>query len=77
MIEKHLTLDRSMAGPDHAASIEPDEFKAMMSAIRQVERAWGPAARPRRPLNARRPGRAQEHRSPRAHFGVSRSMLPI
>jgi N-acetylneuraminate synthase len=41
MIEKHLTLDRSMAGPDHAASIEPQEFKAMVAGIRQVERALG------------------------------------
>ena len=45
MIEKHLTLDRSMAGPDHAASIEPGEFKTMMSAIRQVERALGPGGK--------------------------------
>lgn len=41
MIEKHLTLDRTMAGPDHAASIEPWEFKAMVAGIRQVERALG------------------------------------
>ena len=41
MIEKHLTLDRTMAGPDHAASIEPAEFKAMVAGIRQVERALG------------------------------------
>jgi N-acetylneuraminate synthase len=41
MIEKHLTLDRSMAGPDHIASIEPAEFKAMVSGIRLTERALG------------------------------------
>lgn len=41
MIEKHLTLDRSMAGPDHVASIEPGDFKAMVSGIRLVERALG------------------------------------
>jgi N-acetylneuraminate synthase len=41
MIEKHLTLDRTMVGPDHAASIEPAEFKAMVAGIRQVERALG------------------------------------
>ena len=45
MIEKHVTLDRSMAGPDHAASIEPQEFKAMVSGIRQVERALGPGGK--------------------------------
>tara|TARA_B100000242_G_scaffold224827_1_gene165356 strand:- start:283 stop:1293 length:1011 start_codon:yes stop_codon:yes gene_type:complete len=41
IIEKHLTLDRSMPGPDHLASIEPDEFAAMVTAIRQVEDAMG------------------------------------
>jgi 2,4-diacetamido-2,4,6-trideoxy-beta-L-gulose transferase len=41
VIEKHLTLDRSMPGPDHVASIEPAEFKAMVAGIRQVERALG------------------------------------
>jgi N-acetylneuraminate synthase len=41
MIEKHLTLDRSMPGPDHVASIEPADFKAMVSGIRLVERALG------------------------------------
>lgn len=41
VIEKHLTLDRSMLGPDHLASIEPDEFAAMVTAIRQVEDAMG------------------------------------
>ena len=39
VIEKHFTLDRSMAGPDHKASLEPDELKAMVSAIRNVEKA--------------------------------------
>lgn len=41
MIEKHITLDRSMPGPDHKASLEPVEFKAMVSAIRNVEQALG------------------------------------
>lgn len=41
MIEKHLTLDRSMPGPDHRASIEPADFKALVSAVRLVERALG------------------------------------
>ncbi|MEZ2147560.1 N-acetylneuraminate synthase [Bradyrhizobium sp. DN5] len=40
-IEKHLTLDRSAQGPDHAASLEPDDFKRMVAAIRNVERAIG------------------------------------
>lgn len=40
-IEKHLTLDRNATGPDHAASLEPDDFKQMVAAIRNVERALG------------------------------------
>lgn len=41
VIEKHFTLDRNMDGPDHKASLEPDELKAMVSAIRNVEKAMG------------------------------------
>lgn len=41
VIEKHLTLDKTADGPDHAASLEPGEFAAMVSAIRNVERALG------------------------------------
>ena len=41
MIEKHFTLDRNMEGPDHKASLEPDELKAMVSAIRNIEIALG------------------------------------
>lgn len=39
LIEKHFTLDKTMDGPDHAASLEPDELKAMVSAIRNIELA--------------------------------------
>ncbi len=41
IIEKHFTLDRNMEGPDHKASLEPDELKAMVSAIRNIELALG------------------------------------
>jgi len=41
VIEKHFTLDRNLPGPDHHASIEPDELKAMVKAIRNVEKAMG------------------------------------
>ena len=41
IIEKHLTLSRNMSGPDHAASLEPHEFEAMVKAIRNIERAMG------------------------------------
>lgn len=39
VIEKHFTLDRRLPGPDHAFAIEPDELRAMVSAIRDAERA--------------------------------------
>lgn len=39
VIEKHFTLDRTLPGPDHAASLEPIELKAMVSAIRNIEKA--------------------------------------
>lgn len=41
VIEKHFTLDKNMEGPDHKASLEPDELKAMISAIRNIEQALG------------------------------------
>lgn len=41
VIEKHLTLDRNLPGPDHKASLEPDEFFAMVRAIRNIEQAMG------------------------------------
>lgn len=41
VIEKHFTLDRGMEGPDHLASTEPEEFRRMITAIRQVEAGLG------------------------------------
>ncbi|MBT5426278.1 MAG: N-acetylneuraminate synthase, partial [Bacteroidetes bacterium] len=41
IIEKHFTLDRDMEGPDHKASLEPDELKNMVTAIRHIEQALG------------------------------------
>lgn len=41
VIEKHFTLDRNLPGPDHKASLEPDELKEMVKAIRDVEKALG------------------------------------
>ena len=40
-IEKHFTLDRNLEGPDHRASLEPGELKAMVTAIRNIEKALG------------------------------------
>jgi N,N'-diacetyllegionaminate synthase len=41
VIEKHFTLDRNFLGPDHKASLEPEELKAMVIAIRNIEKAMG------------------------------------
>jgi pseudaminic acid synthase len=41
IIEKHLTLDRKLGGPDAAFSLEPEEFKAMVKSVREVEKALG------------------------------------
>lgn len=40
-IEKHFTVDKNLPGPDHQASLEPDELRALVAAIRQVEQALG------------------------------------
>lgn len=50
VIEKHFTLDRALPGPDHRASLEPDELAAMVTAIRATERALG------NPLKVLQPG---------------------
>lgn len=41
MLEKHFTLDRTLPGPDHAASLEPPELRAMIQGIRVIESAFG------------------------------------
>ena len=41
VIEKHITLDRNMKGPDHKFALEPEEFKTMVQAVRDVEEAFG------------------------------------
>ena len=41
VIEKHMTLDKTMPGPDHRMSLEPDEFKHMADSVRNIEQAMG------------------------------------
>jgi N-acetylneuraminate synthase len=53
IIEKHITLDRNLPGPDHRASIEPDEFAAMVKAIREVEQSIGDGRKICRPSEAK------------------------
>jgi N,N'-diacetyllegionaminate synthase len=62
VIEKHFTLDRTMPGPDHAASIVPDELSVMVAAIREIELALGT-------------GIKEPSDSERANIGIARRYL--
>ena len=53
VIEKHFTLDRNLEGPDHKASLEPDELKRMVSSIRNIEKALGDAEKRVSPSEAK------------------------
>jgi N,N'-diacetyllegionaminate synthase len=53
VIEKHFTLDRTLPGPDHQASLEPEELKAMVGAIRNIETALGDGVKRLTPSEAR------------------------
>jgi N,N'-diacetyllegionaminate synthase len=53
VIEKHFTLDRNLPGPDHKASLEPEEFKAMVIAIRNIEKAMGDGVKRPSPSEAK------------------------
>jgi N,N'-diacetyllegionaminate synthase len=53
VIEKHFTLDRNLPGPDHQASLEPAELKAMIAAIRNIEAALGDGIKRITPSEAR------------------------
>lgn len=53
VIEKHFTLDRNLPGPDHQASLEPAELKAMVTAIRNIELALGDGVKRLTPSEAR------------------------
>ena len=41
IIERHITLDRNMEGPDHSASLESNDFKLLVKGIREIEKAMG------------------------------------
>ena len=72
VLEKHLTLDRSLPGPDHAASLEPGEFAGMVASIRLVESALGdgvkrPAPCEKKNLRVARRGVVAARDLPRGH----------
>jgi len=51
-VEKHITLDRAMPGPDHAASADPEQFRRYVEGIRTVEAALGDGRKKSRPVEA-------------------------
>ena len=61
LLEKHFTLSRTMEGPDHPFAIEPDELRALVAAVREVEAALG-TGRLRGPVRGR--ARRDVHASP-------------
>ncbi len=73
VIEKHFTLDRTLPGPDHQASLTPDELKAMCTAIRNVELALGSADK--RPSPSETPNIAIARRSIVAARPISAGQL--
>lgn len=61
VIEKHFTLDKAMPGPDHRASLEPSELQAMVTAIRNIEKALGNGVK--KPSRSELPNRAIARKS--------------
>ena len=61
VIEKHFTLDKTMPGPDHRASLEPDELQMMVTAIRNIEKALGSGVK--EPSHSELPNRAIARKS--------------
>ena len=64
VIEKHFTLDKTLPGPDHKASLEPNELKAMVKAIRHIELAMGT-------------GEKQASQSERANKAIARKRIVV
>ena len=78
VIEKHLTLDRRLPGPDQAASLEPEDFRAMVAAIRLVESALGDGVKHGTCSGKPRLGVAQSGRArdlPRGHRLEAKDLL--
>jgi N,N'-diacetyllegionaminate synthase len=73
VIEKHLTLDRKMTGPDHSASLEPGEFAAMVRCIRNLEMAMGDGIK--RPSESEAKNRAVARKSLIASRAIKKGEL--
>jgi N,N'-diacetyllegionaminate synthase len=73
MLEKHLTTDRSLPGPDHAASLEPEELRTLIAGIRAVESARGDGVK--RPLPAEAATAAAARKSVVAGVDISKGTV--
>ncbi len=83
VIEKHFTLDRTLPGPDHKASLEPDELRNMVKAIRNIELAIGGSGR-KEPSNSERRNTAIARKSihlsralPAGHVLEEQDLIPL
>ena len=70
VIEKHFTLDKTMEGPDHKASLEPDELTAMVKVIRNIELALGSPIK--KPSKSETPNMAVARKSIVARTAISK-----
>lgn len=82
LIEKHITLDRTMTGPDHAASIEPEELKTMINEIRRVEGILGDGVKEPRPIELQtrplvRKGLKFARNLPKGHVVSAADIVPL
>jgi len=69
-IEKHFTLDKTMDGPDHKASLEPEELKAMVQGIRNIEKALGSSVK--KPSRSEKPNMGVARKSIVAHSSIKK-----
>ena len=72
VIEKHFSLDRNLPGPDHRASLEPDELKLMVKSIKNVEKALGSSMK--QPSKSEVPNRKISRRSLVANRDISKGI---
>ena len=70
VLEKHFTLDKKLEGPDHRASLEPEELKAMIKAVRNIEQALGDGAK--KPTPSERGNRAVARKSIVAKLSIQK-----
>jgi len=73
IIEKHFTIDKTMDGPDHKSSIDPEELKAMVSSIRNIEKALGSSIK--KPSKSEKPNISMARKSIVARKSIKKGEL--